>query len=167
MADTWKMEPVDAAVRILRANPRDSIASFNMIDSDVDLVMKQPWVVTSSDGTDGHPRQYATFPQKYAVYVRERGVIDLKTFIRQSTGLSADIFKLDRRGYLRPDYFADVVVFDPASYAPKANYVRARELSVGVQTLLVNGIPAIQDGKLTAAAAGRALKQTPPPGSCP
>jgi len=167
MADTWKMEPVDAAVRILRANPRDSIASFNMIDSDVDLVMKQPWVVTSSDGTDGHPGQYATFPQKYAVYVRERGVIDLKTFIRQSTGLSADIFKLDRRGYLRPDYFADVVVFDPARYAPKANYVRARELSVGVQTLLVNGIPAIQDGKLTAAAAGRALKQTPPPGSCP
>jgi N-acyl-D-aspartate/D-glutamate deacylase len=73
-----------------------------MIDSDVDLVMKQPWIVTGSDGTDGHPRQYATFPRKYAVYVQERHVIDLKTFIRQSTGLSADIFKLDRRGYLRP-----------------------------------------------------------------
>ncbi|MFG3591175.1 amidohydrolase family protein [Bradyrhizobium sp. RDI18] len=167
MADTWRIEPIDAAVRILRANPRDMIASFNMIDSDVDLVMKQPWVVTSSDGNDGHPRQYATFPQKYAVYVRERGVIDLRTFIRQSTGLSADIFKLDRRGYLRPDYFADVVVFDPARYAPKADYVRPSELSAGVQTLLVNGTPAIQDGKLTPAASGRALKRTPAPGTCP
>lgn len=167
MADTWKVEPVDAVTRILRANPRDMIASFNMIDSDVDLVMKQPWVVTSSDGNDGHPRQFATFPQKYAVYVRERGVIDLKTFIRQSTGLSADIFKLDRRGYLRPDYFADVLVFDPARYAPKANYVRPRELSAGVQTLLVNGTPAIRDGKLTSAASGRALKRMPAPGTCP
>ena len=167
MADAWKIEPIDAAVRILRANVKDSIASFNMIDSDVDLVMKQPWIVTGSDGTDGHPRQYATFPRKYAVYVQERQVIDLKTFIRQSTGLSADIFKLDRRGYLRAGYFADVVVFDPAGYAPKADYVRPRELTVGVQTLLVNGALSIQDGKLTAVAAGRALKHTPPSGTCP
>jgi N-acyl-D-amino-acid deacylase len=167
MADAWKIEPIDAAVRILRANVKDSIASFNMIDSDVDLVMKQPWIITGSDGTDGHPRQYATFPRKYAVYVQERNVIDLKTFIRQSTGLSADIFKLDRRGYLRNGYFADVVVFDPAGYAPKADYVRPRELTVGVQTLLVNGTPAVQDGKLTAVAAGRALKHTPTPGTCP
>jgi N-acyl-D-amino-acid deacylase len=167
MADAWKIEPVDAAVKILRANARDSIASFNMIDSDVDLVMKQPWIVTGSDGNDGHPRQYATFPRKYAVYVQERHVIDLKTFIRQSTGLSADIFKLDRRGYLRVGYFADVVVFDPAGYAPKADYVRPRELSVGVQALLVNGVLAVQDGKMTTAAAGRALKHTPTPGTCP
>ena len=99
--------------------------------------------------------------------MQERNVIDLKTFIRQSTGLSADIFKLDRRGYLRTGYFADVVVFDPAGYAPKADYVRPRELTVGVQTLLVNGAPAVQDGKLTTVAAGRALKYTPTPGTCP
>ena len=41
----------EIAVRILRANVKDSIASFNMIDSDVDLVMKQPWIVTGSAGT--------------------------------------------------------------------------------------------------------------------
>ena len=99
--------------------------------------------------------------------MQERHVIDFKTFIRQSTGLSADIFKLDRRGYLRPGYFADVVVFDPARYAPKADYVRPRELSVGVQTLLVNGALSIQDSKLTAVAAGRALKHTPTSGTCP
>src|SRR4029453_19114732 len=63
MAEAWKIEPIDAAGKILPANLRDSIASFNMIDSDVDLVMKQPWIVTGSDGTDGHPRQYAPFPR--------------------------------------------------------------------------------------------------------
>ena len=44
LAEAWKIEPIDAAVRILRANVRDSIASSNIIHSDVDLVMKQPWV---------------------------------------------------------------------------------------------------------------------------
>ncbi|MDA9406163.1 amidohydrolase [Bradyrhizobium sp. CCBAU 45384] len=167
MAETWKVEAVDAAVRILRTNVRDTIASFNMIDSDVDLVMKQPWVVTGSDGNDGHPRQYATFSRKYAVYVQERHVIDLQTFVRRSAGLSADIFKLDHRGYLRPGYFADIAVFDPERYAPRADYVHPRELSVGVRTLLVNGAVSVQDGKLTGLAAGRALKHTPSVGTCP
>jgi N-acyl-D-amino-acid deacylase len=167
MAAIWRIDAVDAAIRILRADKRTSIASFNMIDTDVDLIMKQSWVVTSSDGNDGHPRQYATFPEKYAVYVQKRRVIDLKTFVRQSSGLSADMFKLDRRGYLRPGYFADVVVFDPATYAPRADYVHPRELSVGVQTLLVNGALAISDAKVTGAAAGRALLHTPTLGSCP
>ncbi|MDB5460277.1 MAG: amidohydrolase, partial [Caulobacteraceae bacterium] len=55
MAAEWKVEPIEAAVRILRqARNKGSIASFNMADRDVDLIMKQPWVVTSSDGSDGH-----------------------------------------------------------------------------------------------------------------
>jgi N-acyl-D-amino-acid deacylase len=58
-------------------------------------------------------------------------------------------------------------VFDPAGYAPRADYVRPRELSVGVQTLLINGALSVANGKLTSVAAGRALKHTPPPGTCP
>jgi hypothetical protein len=62
-----------------------SVASFNMIDSDVEAIMKQPWVVTSSDGSDGHPRQYATMPLKYQVYVKQKHVIDMVNFIRHSS----------------------------------------------------------------------------------
>jgi N-acyl-D-aspartate/D-glutamate deacylase len=167
VAKTWQVDPIDAAIRILRASKRTSIASFNMIDSDVDLIMRQPWVVTSSDGNNGHPRQYATFPEKYAVYVKARHVISLDNFIRHSTGLTADMFKLDRRGYLRPGYFADVVVFDPDKYRPMADYVNPRRLSEGVVDLFVNGQAAIWSGSLTGDAAGRALKHTLPPGTCP
>ncbi|MDB5455418.1 MAG: amidohydrolase [Caulobacter sp.] len=166
MAKIWNLDPLDAALRVIREAPKKtSVASFNMIDSDVDLIMKQPWVVTGSDGSNGHPRQYATFPEKYAVYVQKRKVITLANFIRHSTGLTADMFKLDHRGYLRAGYYADVVVFDPATYAPKADYVHPRELSVGVDALLVNGAPAIEAGKLTGARPGRALRHTPT-GAC-
>jgi N-acyl-D-amino-acid deacylase len=144
----------------------DEVASFNMTESDVRLFMKQPWVVTSSDGSDGHPRQYATFPTKYSKYVRTEKVITLDQFIRSSTGLTADIFKLARRGYLRPGFFADVVVFDPERYAPKADYLHPRLLSEGVDELFVNGQPVMHAGKLTGQAPGRVLLHTPPAGSC-
>ncbi|WP_428631118.1 N-acyl-D-amino-acid deacylase family protein [Sphingopyxis sp.] len=175
VAAEWKLDSRDASLRIIRQSITakqqgqkgggTSVASFNMAQADVDLLMQQSWMVTSSDGSNGHPRMFATFPEKYARYVRERNVISVRTFIRQSTGRTADIYKLDRRGYLRPGYFADVVVIDPAEYAPRADYVRPRELSVGVRNLFVNGALAIDDGQTTGIAAGRALLQ-PRPSNC-
>ncbi|MBA3940309.1 MAG: amidohydrolase [Sphingopyxis sp.] len=174
VAAGWKLDSRDAALRIIRqsveAKARGesgggaAVASFNMAQADVDLLMKQPWMVTSSDGSDGHPRMFATFPEKYVRYVRERKVIDLATFIRQSTGRTADIYKLDRRGYLRPGYFADVLVFDPEQYAPRADYVRPREPSVGVRKLFVNGTLAVDDSRTTGATVGRALLRPRPAG---
>jgi N-acyl-D-aspartate/D-glutamate deacylase len=121
MGKAWNLSPIDAAIRIMRggnAGHATSVASFNMIDSDVEAIMKQPWVVTSSDGSDGHPRQYATMPLKYQVYVKQKHVIDMVNFIRHSSGLTADMYGLKERGYLRPGYFADVAILDPANYAP-------------------------------------------------
>ena len=174
VAGEWKLDSRDAALRIIRqsietktperTDEGTGVASFNMAQDDVDLFMKQPWMVTSSDGSDGHPRMFATFPEKYLRYVRERKVIDVRTFIRQSTGRTADIYKLDRRGYLRSGYFADVLVFDPDQYAPRADYVRPRELSVGVRKLFVNGTLAVDDSRTTGAVAGRALLRPHPPG---
>lgn len=176
VAAEWKVDSRDAALRIIRQSIEaddqgekgggTAVASFNMAQADVDLLMKQPWMVTSSDGSDGHPRMFATFPEKYVRYVRERKVIDLATFIRQSTGRTADIYKLDRRGYLRPGYFADILVFDPDRYAPRADYVRPRELSVGVKKLFVNGVLALDEGRTSGATAGRALLR-PRPAGCP
>jgi N-acyl-D-aspartate/D-glutamate deacylase len=168
IAQSWRVDPVDASLQIIRtAKDVDEVASFNMTEDDVRLFMKEPWVVTSSDGSDGHPRQYATFPTKYAQYVQKDKVITPEQFIRSSTGLTADIFRLVRRGYLRQGYFADVVVLDPKRYAPKADYLHPRVLSEGVDELFVNGQPVLQAGKLTGQAPGRVLLHTPPVGTCP
>ena len=173
VAQDWGIDPVQAALRIFRGDdaldgrPGDSVASFNMDEDDVRLLMRQPWVATSSDGNDGHPRQYATFPEKYARYVRQQAVLDLDGFIHRSTGLTADILGLSDRGHLAPGAWADVVVFDPEGYTPNATYLSPRELSSGVHTLLVNGVPAIDGGQPTEALAGRVLRHVPPEGSCP
>ena len=167
LAKEWKMDPLDAAIRVLReSHGHASVVSFNISESDLENFMKQPWVVTSSDGGPGHPREYATFPTKYAVYVKEKHVIDTGFFIRHSSGLTAVIFKLDRRGYLKPGYFADVLVFDPGRYVPKADYIHPAVLSEGVEELFVNGKAAVDGGKMTGALPGRTLPHTPPAGTC-
>lgn len=167
VAREWKLEPIDAALRIIRESERGtSVVSFNMAEKDIKLLMKQPWVMTSSDGSHGHPRMYATFPRKYAKYVLDEKTISIAEFINSSSGRTADTFKLDRRGHLRNGYFADVVVFDPMSYRPKADYVNPEMLTLGVQALLVNGVVAVEQGNPTGNAAGRGLKHVPPAGSC-
>jgi len=167
LAKAWKMPPLDAAIKVLRdSKGRASVVSFNISEADLENFMKQPWVVTSSDGGPGHPREYATFQTKYAVYVKQKHVIDTGFFIRSSSGLTADIFKLDRRGYLKPGYFADVLVFDPGGYVPKADYVHPAVLSAGVQELFVNGNAAVDNAKMTGALSGRPLPHTPPAGTC-
>ena len=169
MAALWQLEPVDAALRIIREaddESADAVTSFNMSPDDVKLLMRQPWVVTGSDGSDGHPRQYATCPEKYAEYIQREHVLTSAEFIRRSTGLTADILGLDRRGYLRPGYFADVVVLDPSGYRPRADYLHPNVLSEGVLFLWVNGALAVEAGQMTDALSGKVLRHVPTPGTC-
>jgi N-acyl-D-amino-acid deacylase len=166
VAKEWNIEPVDAAIRIIRQTEHQPIVGFGMSQQDIAAFMKQSWTVTGSDGGDGHPRQYGTFPMKYQQFVKQHPIISLPFYIRHQTGLSADIYMLDHRGYLKPGYYADVVVFDPKRFVDKADYVNWDVLSEGVVELFVNGKAAVDNGKMTVALSGRPLPHTPTAGSC-
>jgi len=166
VAKEWKVDPFEAAVRILRQTDRQSIVIFSMAPQDIEALMKQSWNATGSDGGAGHPREYGTFPTKYQEYVRKKHVISMEQFIRASTGLPADIYRLDKRGYLKSGYYAGVVVFDPVRFVPKSNFVKWDVLAEGVVDLLVNGKLAVDSGKMTDVLSGRTLPHTPTPGSC-
>jgi N-acyl-D-aspartate/D-glutamate deacylase len=159
------VEPQALARRIaLEGDAR--LASFNMSEAEVRTFMALPWVVTSSDGTAGHPRKFASFALKFQRYVREQQVISAADFVRRSSGLTADIFGIAQRGYLREGYYADIVVFDPNALAARADYVNPEELSTGVSHVLVNGVAAIVDGEATGALAGIPLQREAPEEMC-
>ncbi|MEP3072993.1 MAG: amidohydrolase family protein, partial [Maricaulis sp.] len=122
---------------------------------DIEAFAGQDWVMTASDGSTGHPRRFATFPKAYRDLVVDGGMMSLERFVRRSTGLTADTFGFTGRGYLREGYIADIVVFDPQSFAPRAGYAAPEELSEGVRYLLVNGALAIENGATTGALAGQ------------
>ena len=149
--------PVEAATEIIKSGGSD-VASFNMKESDIEAFMRQSWVMTCSDGSEGHPRKYGTYPRKLRHYVYEKHVIPLEFAIRSSTSLPAETLGVKERGLLKPGYFADVLIFDPKTFNERATYQQPRVLSTGVRYLTVNGQLAIDDGSLTTALAGKALK---------
>jgi N-acyl-D-aspartate/D-glutamate deacylase len=159
-------DPVTAAIATIRIGDPATV-SFNMDERDIAAFMRQPWVMTGSDASPGHPRVYGSFARKYAAYVKQRQVIGVRAFVRQSATLAADTLGLADRGRIAVGKFADIVVFDPQRYAARATYAAPTVLATGVRTVIVNGGVAVDGGRATGVAAGRALLHAPPAGSCP
>jgi len=151
-------DPITAALDIIRHGDA-SAASFNMQEADIERFMREEFVETGSDGSDGHPRKYGTFPRKYRRYVAGRGVITLARFIQASSSQTAETFGLKDRGRVREGFFADLVVLDTARYRDRATYQAPRLVAEGVRYLLVNGVLAILDGRPTGALVGRPLRR--------
>ncbi len=154
-----KESPIDAALQII-TNGGSSVASFNMKDADIEKFLVQPWVMTGSDGSTGHPRKYGTFPRVFREYVYRRKLLALPQAVQRSSQLTAETLGLRGRGVLRIGAFADVVAFDPNTFADKATYVHPEELAVGMRYVLVNGTVAVDGGHYSGALAGRALRRS-------
>jgi N-acyl-D-aspartate/D-glutamate deacylase len=168
LASQWQLDPLDAAARILIADPGTSIASFNMIQSDIDAFARQSWVVTSSDATNGHPRRMGSFARGWRMFVRDQKLMTPERFVQRSSAQTAQILGLPDRGILAPGKFADIAILDSASYAERATYDRPDEPSTGVRYVLVNGRFAVDKGQLTGTLAGRPLPKPPQPEwNCP
>jgi N-acyl-D-amino-acid deacylase len=159
IAAAMKTDPVAAAIAAIREADAATV-SFNMAEADIVTFMRKPWVFTGSDASTGHPRTWGSFARKHAIYVREREVITLREFIERSSALTADTFGLADRGRLRAGGFADITVFDPASYTARATYENAEQPAAGMRYVFVNGALAVDGGRLTGTAAGRALPNT-------
>lgn len=164
-AEREKLHAADAALRMLETES-PTIVSFNMDDSDIELLMRQPWTMTSSDGTlvemgDGvpHPRAYGSFPRKLRVYAAERKVVTLEEAIRSMTSLPAAVMRLADRGELRAGAFADIVVFDLGRVRDTATYREPHQLAEGMVHVLVNGRFAIDGGSFGETRHGRVLSR--------
>jgi len=137
-------------------------------EDDVERILRHPLTVVGSDGSlsqpgEGHPhpRAYGTFVRVLGRYVRERQVLQLEQAVRKMTGLPAERLGLERRGRLAEGWYADVVVFDPATVADAATFERPHQYAVGVDYVLVNGRFAVDAGASTDVRAGRGLRHRP------
>jgi N-acyl-D-amino-acid deacylase len=107
--------------------------------------------------SSAHPRAYGNFARLLGRYVRDERVITLQEAIRRLSGLPATNLGLDRRGFLKPGMFADVVVFDPQTVADRATFERPHQYATGVSDVFVNGMQVLKSGEHTGAKPGRAL----------
>ena len=163
--------PEDTAMDlVIEDDSRVSTVYFLMSEDNLKKQVVLPWVSFASDedtrGIDGvflkssaHPRAYGNFARVYAKYVRDDKLLSVEDAVRKMTSLPAQNLGIDRRGLLKPGYFADVVVFDPQTIQDHATFDKPRQYATGVSEVLVNGVEVIRDGEHTGAKPGRAVRR--------
>jgi len=170
VAKLWNKDPMDVLFDLLIEDKAyTSVAVFGMSEPDVLLALQQPWVSINNDSSGSspegllgnehpHPRAYGTFPRILRKYVREEKKLSLEDAIRKFSTLPAQRMRLTDRGVLKQGMWADVVIFDPATIRDLATFENPNQLSQGMEYVLVNGVPVIDQGKMTGALPGRVLR---------
>jgi dihydroorotase/N-acyl-D-amino-acid deacylase len=169
VARLWNKDPIDTVFDLLIEDEAFTmVGMFIMSEPDVALALRQPWVSICNDSQgaalDGvlgrehpHPRAYGTFPRILRKFVREDKLLTLEDAIRKFTSLPAQRMRFADRGVLKAGMWADVVVFDPETVRDLATFDQPNQLSEGMRFVLVNGVPVIEEGKMTNALPGKVL----------
>lgn len=139
-----------------------SMAAFISSEENVKHFLAHEYGTLGSDGIPTgkpHPRQFGTFPRALGTYVREHGVLSLPQMVRRMTSLPCQILGFHDRGILKPGMKADITIFDPDRIGDTATFADPRQHPVGIQAVVVNGVVAVEDGKLTGARNGKVLRR--------
>jgi N-acyl-D-amino-acid deacylase len=155
---------------MIEEKSRVDIMGFAMDEGNLKKVLASPLVMVGSDGSavapygklaEGkpHPRFYGTFPRVLGKYSREEQLFRMETAIKKMTSQPADKLGLKQRGRLQNNYYADVVIFNPATVIDRATYVAPHQYPEGIEYVIVNGKITIRQGEHTGAHAGRVLRR--------
>jgi len=170
IAKLWNKDPIDTIFDLLiEDHAATDVAVFGMSEADVRLALQQPWVSvcndsqgTAPDGLLGqehpHPRAYGTFPRILRKYVREEGALTLPDAIRKFSALPASRLRLTDRGVIKTGMWADLVVFNPDTITDLATFEKPNQLSEGIEYVLVNGVPVIEQGRMTNRLPGKVIR---------
>jgi N-acyl-D-amino-acid deacylase len=151
---------------VLSERQRVGTIYFMMDEQNVRRKLQQPWMKFGTDagGVDParaqgltHPRAYGTYTRILGKYVRDEAVLELEDAVRKMSSAVATRLSIQDRGVLREGFFADIVVFDPATVADRATFEDPHQLSIGVRYVLVNGVPVVREGAHTGATPGRVV----------
>ena len=163
-------DPRDTAMDlIIEDGSRVGTVYFTQSEDVVRKAVSLPWVSFNSDEaslapegvfleSNPHPRAYGSFARVLAKYVRDEQVITLQEAIRKLAALPAENLRLHQRGRLQAGFFADVVVFDPATVQDHATFIETHQYATGVQHVFVNGTAVLRDGAHTGATPGRVVR---------
>ena len=154
---------------IVEDDSRVGTIFHSMSEDNIRNGLKQPWMSFGSDAsaiateppftdTPVHPRAYGNFAKLLGRYVREEKAIGLAEAVRKLSALPAANLRIADRGRLKPGFFADLAIFDPATIADRATYEDPHRYAVGMRHVLVNGVPVLSDGEHTGATPGRFVR---------
>jgi N-acyl-D-amino-acid deacylase len=154
-------DPIEFALDLLlQENLEVSMVNFSMSEEDLRRIMTHSLHMVSTDAIllgKPHPRAYGAYPRILARYVREERLLPLEQAVRKMTSLPAQRLRLVDRGVLREGAWADIVVFDPVTIQDRATFEDPVQFPVGIDYVIVNGVPTVTYDKFLQPRAGQVL----------
>jgi N-acyl-D-amino-acid deacylase len=156
-------EPLDATFDLLLEEKNAvGMVDFYGLESHVAAIMKRDEMNACTDGLlsgTPHPRVFGAFPRILGKYVREDQVISLEAAVAKMTGKAAAAMGIKARGLVKEGYFADLAIWDPSSIADRGTFKVPNRRPVGIQHVIVNGVPVILEGTYTGDRSGRVIRR--------
>ncbi len=170
MAQLWGKSPEETAMElVVRDGSRVGTVYFLMSEDNVRRQVQLPWMSFGSDAesrapegvflkSSTHPRAYGNFSRLLGRYVRDEKLVPLQEAVRRLTSFPAGNLGIKERGALKPGYFADLAIFDPATITDHATFETPQRYATGMRHVLVNGVPVLREGEHTGATPGRFVR---------
>lgn len=179
ISDISGLPPEEIVLNLLSANNlRVSIFNEVILEKNIYLLAEKDYSAIASDGVGydissnisnkasskvssidlPHPRSFGTFPKALRMFAIERKNITWEKAIYKMTGLPAEILNLEKRGKIKKNNYADIIIFDPKELIDLSNYENPFSFSVGIKYVLINGKIVLKDEKIFEKSAGKLLK---------
>ena len=160
VASGWDCTVPEAVRRLMPGGA----SYFQYSDDEVVVKIRHPLAMVGTGGfpvdTHPHPGRYGAFVRVVRRHVLDRNDLSLEAAVHKMTGLTANRFKIARRGVLAAGNFADIVVLDLATVRDRATYDEPKRIAAGIEYVFVNGRLSWGVGSGTSRGAGRLLRNT-------
>jgi len=143
------------------ADCSSSIVATSMLEPDIQKIMQWPNTSICSDGASSgrHPRGFGAFTRVLGKYVRANSALSLSQAIYKMATLSANQMNIQKRGAIKPGYYADLVLFNPATVSDQSTIQQPQQTSTGIERVWVNGQTVFVDSKATGKRSGRVVRR--------
>ena len=171
IAKEFKKESIDVFLQLIDEESNQvGCIMINRREDNIQYFMQQSYAMFGSDGNaisksgiysqdKPHPRYYGCYPRIFGRYVREKSVLSLEEAVYKSTGFPAWRMNFQKRGTLKVDNYADIIIWNPDSIIDKSTFQDPHHYAEGIHYVLVNGIEVVKKGKHTGKRPGRVIRR--------
>ncbi|WP_294403243.1 amidohydrolase family protein [uncultured Clostridium sp.] len=156
-------DPLDAVFDLLLEEKNAvGMVDFYGTEEHVKKIIKRPEMNACTDGLlsgKPHPRVYGAFPRILGKYVRKEKILSLEEAVYKLTGKAAETFLMNKRGFIKEGYFADITIFNPKTIIDKGTFTEPEQYPEGIEYVIVNGTIALENGKEKIERVGKVIRR--------